>query len=232
MKALSILKYVFSTVGIAMLIGAAMTYKSTSNFLAEALSAQGTVIALAEKQSSDSMSYSPVVQFVDRDGQRVEFTSSIGSSPAGYSVGEPVEVLYLPANPQRAKINDFSDLWGMTVFMAVMGVPFFSVGVLVFLVSRLKNRKKDYLQQNGEAVAARFQSVASNQKVSINGRHPFVVVCHWLNPETSEVHVFESENIWFDPSSYIKGEELMVFIKRGNPKKYHVDISFLPKMAR
>ncbi len=232
MKVLSILKYVFSTVGIAMLIGAVMTYKSTSTFLAEALSEQGTVIALAEERSSDSMSYSPVVQFVGRDGQRVEFTSSIGSNPASYSVGAPVQVLYLPANPQRAKINDFSDLWGMTVFMAVMGVPFFSVGALIFLIGRLKNRKKDYLQRNGEAVAARFQSVAFNRKISINGRHPFVVVCHWLNPETSEVHVFESESIWFDPSSYIKGEEFMVFIKKGNPKKYHVDISFLPKMAR
>ncbi|MNC77488.1 hypothetical protein D3C75_1294550 [compost metagenome] len=53
----------------------------------------------------------------------------------------------------------------------------------------------------------------------------------WLNPRTSEVHLFESDNIWFDPSDYLKDESISVFIDKKNPKKYHVDISFLPKIA-
>ncbi|MNH47046.1 hypothetical protein D3C79_1101060 [compost metagenome] len=70
-----------------------------------------------------------------------------------------------------------------------------------------------------------------NTRISVNGRHPYVIRSQWLNPRTSEVHLFESDNIWFDPSDYLKDESISVFIDKKNPKKYHVDITFLPKIA-
>ena len=232
MKVLSIFKYVFSAVGIALLVGAFMSYKSSSEFLEEAVSTHGMVVEMTKSRSSDSISFYPVVEFAANDGQKFEFTSNVGSNPPSYSLGETVEVLYLPTNPQEAKLNYFSDLWAATVVMLVMGVPFLSVGIIIFLIGRLKNRKKDYLTRSGVVVDAQVQSVEPNHRLSINGRNPFVIVCHWLNPATSEVHVFESENIWFDPSNYMQDEKIKVFIKQGNPKKYYVDVSFLPKIAR
>lgn len=232
MKVPSILKYVFSIVGVALFVGTLMSYKSTSDFLEEAVSVQGTVVALAKKRSEDSVTYRPVVEFVTGNGEEVEFTSTMGTNPPRFSVGEQVEVLYLPAEPGDAKINDFADLWWMTIGMAGMGIPFFAVGALIFLIGKFKNRKKASLQRTGVAVEAQFQSVVPNNSISMNGRNPFVIVCHWLNPVTSQVHVFESENIWFDPSRYIDREKLTVFMNKGNPKKYYVDVSFLPKQAR
>lgn len=70
MKVMSILKYVFPTVGIALLIGAVMTYQSTNRFLDAAVSAEGTVIDLLENRSNDSLSYNPVVQFSGRIAER------------------------------------------------------------------------------------------------------------------------------------------------------------------
>ena len=46
------------------------------------------------------------------------------------------------------------------------------------------------------------------------------------------MHVFESDNVWFDPTSYVKGRKITVFIENDNPKKYLVDLSFLPKLAK
>ena len=34
--------------------------------------------------------------------------------------------------------------------------------------------------------------------MAANGRTPFVVVSEWENPKTSELHVFTSDNVWFD----------------------------------
>lgn len=42
MKALAIIKYVFSLIGLGMLVGAFFWYKSTNDFLAEAIRAEGT----------------------------------------------------------------------------------------------------------------------------------------------------------------------------------------------
>jgi len=230
MKTLSIIKYVFSFVGVAFLLGAVTSYKNTSDFLREVVPATGTVVDFVISRSSDSISYRPVIRFVSQDGQAVEFTSSVGSSRRTYSVNDTVEVLYPPFNVQEAKINRFFELWGAFMVMLIMGTVFLSIGVLIFLIARLRNRKKEYLQRHGVAVEAEIQSVDLNESISMNGKSPFMIVCHWLNPETRELHVFESENIWFDPSKYITNETVKVLLERGNPKKYHVDISFLPKL--
>jgi hypothetical protein len=107
----------------------------------------------------------------------------------------------------------------------------FSNGFLDACLWQAKTRKRTSLRQAGMAVQARFQSVEVNYSLSVNGRNPYVICCQWLNPETQEVHMFESDNLWFNPSDHIRADSLTVFIEPGNPRKYHVDLSFLPRMA-
>lgn len=230
MKVLFIIKYTFSIVGVALLLGAVSSYKNTNGFLKEAVPATGTVVDFVRNRGADSITYSPVIQFLSKDGQQVEFTSSVGSSRPAYSVNDRVEVLYSSLNAEKVKVNSFFELWGAFLIMLVMGGAFLFIGVLVFLIARLRKRKKEYLQRHGIAVEAEIQSVDFNYSISMNGKNPFVIVCHWLNPESSEIHQFQSENIWFDPSRYIAGDKINVLLERGNPTKYHVDISFLPKL--
>jgi hypothetical protein len=80
-------------------------------------------------------------------------------------------------------------------------------------------------------IEASIQSVGINTDVSVNGRNPFRIVAQWQDPATSQVYVFESHNIWFDPSSYIKQKAIRVFVDKANPGKYYVDVSFLPQLA-
>ena len=58
-----------------------------------------------------------------------------------------------------------------------------------------------------------------------------MIVSQWQNPATSKLHIFESDNIWFDPTDFIKTDKIKVWIDRKNPKKYMVDLSFLPEVA-
>ncbi len=46
-----------------------------------------------------------------------------------------------------------------------------------------------------------------------------------------EVHVFKSQNLWFDPSAYVNTDTVAVYIDEDNPRKCCMDISFLPKLA-
>jgi len=231
MKFLAVMKYLFMVSGVLLLLGAAMSYHNTSAFLASAVQARGVVIDLEEQHGEDGITYRPVVTFLDENKRLVRFTSRLGSSSAAYTPGQTIPILYLPNQPEDARIDRFFEHWGMVVIMLVLGIPFFLVGALLALFGRRRKRNKEYLQKNGVVVQAQFREVLRNRSVSVNGKNPFVIVCDWLNPQTSQLHVFESENIWFEPSPYMNEEKIRVFLDKNNSRKYHVDISFLPNVV-
>lgn len=232
MKSIAIVKYVFAAIGLAMLAGTVFLIMNTRTFLAGAITAQGTVIDLVSSRSSNSTTYAPVVRFVTDKGEKIEFTSGTSSNPPSYSQGENVEVLYQPGKPHDARIHGFVSLWLGPMILGGLGSIFFLIGGGIILGSVLHDRKEVYLKQNGTRILTTFQSVELNTSLSVNGRHPFRVFTQWTNPSTSEIHIFESDNLWFDPSSYINDRNITVFIEPGNPKKYYVDLSFLPKLAQ
>ena len=230
MRTLVVIKYVLATVGVGLLLGAAFWYQSVRSFVASASVAEGTVVDLVRSRNSNS--YAPVVHFATEDGQQIEFTSTNASRPPSYAQGDHVVVLYLPSEPQEASIKSFLSLWVGPLVLAVGGGVLFLIGGGILIATRLRARRDEYLRTCGTPVKAKVQGVELNTSLAVNGRHPFRIVAHWQNPTTSELHIFESRNLWFDPSDYITDEEITVFIETNNPKKYYVDVSFLPKVAR
>ena len=72
----------------------------------------GTVVSLEESDSSDGgcCVYSPVIEFIS-NGQTFSFEGENASYPPAYEVGEEVQVLYDPADPNTAQINKWSERW-------------------------------------------------------------------------------------------------------------------------
>ena len=231
MKAVAIVKYLFLVIGVGMLIGSFFLYKSTQEFLVGARSAEGEVIDLVRSRSNDSTTYKPVVKFKTQEGMWIEITSSAGSNPPSYTRGETVEVLYHESFPEKGKINSFFSLWGALTIFAGLGAVFFLFGFIFVMSDYRKTQKINQLKLNGSRIKTRFQSAEQNSRVKMNGRSPFQIHTQWKNPLTSEIHVFSSEHIWFDPTEYINTDEITVLIDRDNPKKYYVDISFLPRQS-
>lgn len=228
MKKLSFVKYLFAAVGLIMLTAAAFFYIDTQHFLSSADSADGTVIRLQRKWSSDdSPVYNPVVHFYTANGKAIEFTSSVGSNPPSFSTGERVEVLYLANAPYNAKINTFATLWLGTIIFSVLGCIFSLVGLALILVTGGKRKLASRLKKEGIPVNARYVGVRLNNSISFNGKSPYQLLAKWQDPATSQEHVFNSENLWFDPSGQIEDEEITVLIEKDNPKKYYLDTSFL-----
>lgn len=231
MKTISIVKNTFGLIGLAMLIGTLLVYQNTQSFLATAHVTNGTVIDLVSSRSNNGTTYAPVVVFYTQDAKEIVFTSSSGSNPASFDINERVEVLYQPETPNDAKINSFFSLWGLCMIMGFLGFTFFAVGLGITLVIRANKKRIHHLKANGTPVETTFQSVEVNESLVVNGRSPYQIHTQWTNPENAKLHIFKSENIWFDPSSHIKDDKITVLIDRNNPKKYYVDTSFLPEVA-
>ncbi len=92
----------------ALVAGGAFMGQSQYRFERAALEAPGKVVAL-ETRNEDSVDgdtvYYPVVRFTTEAGQSVKFRSRNGSDPPLYQRGQAVNVLYLPDNPQEARID-------------------------------------------------------------------------------------------------------------------------------
>lgn len=235
MKVLKIVSAVFSTIGVGMLVGSFFIFSSTSSFIGRAVEADGKVTELERSRSSSSSSsstmYRPVVEFTTATGKRIEFTSSVGSSPPSHRVGESVRVLYNPANPESARIKSFFQLWFGFLIVFFLGLVFAAIGLTMIVVRTRGRKQAEWLRQHGRRMKTAYKGVELNQSLRVNGRSPYQIITQSPDPSSNTVRVFESENIWFDPSEYIKGETIDVLVDPNDPKKYVMDISFLPKLA-
>jgi hypothetical protein len=100
----------------------------------------GTVIRLEESSSDGSTSYSPVFQY-QVNGQTYEFESQNSSSPPTHRVGDQDTIFYDPADPARAQIDSFMDMWlapGLLLCFGSGGFLAVNVGALVWFVRRRK----------------------------------------------------------------------------------------------
>lgn len=80
----------------------------------ESTSRQEETVVLAggreEKRMVQRTSYAPIVRFRTTGGREIEFFGR-GGTGRSFTVGERVPVLYDPANPIRAHIVSFVDIW-------------------------------------------------------------------------------------------------------------------------
>jgi hypothetical protein len=236
---LALVPVIFLVIGLGVLANSGFGWAHQHRFVAAASHAPGIVIGMERhysrsssrsSSSSGGTTWAPVVRFTAPDGEQHEFVSSAGSNPPSYHRGEVVDVLFEPGRPESAKINGWFSLWGGISIAGGLGSVFSLVGVIIILFRRRAGHRRSLLK-TGRRVDAGFQSVEENTGLHVNGRSPFRVLCQWQDPQTSLVHVFASENLWYDPSAYIKTATFPVYIEPGNPQHYYVDISSLPRAA-
>jgi len=104
-------------------------------------------------------------------------------------------------------------------------------GLFVMRGAARARARADWLQRFGRIVSTDLQAVALCRAVRVNGRHPYRIVSRWKRASTGRYYTFESGNIWFDPSPYVEGRSIHVRIDPNNPRRYWMDISFLPDRA-
>ena len=227
-------KYFFVFVGLTLLGVSFFVGKSRYAFVKASLETEGEVIDLVSVHSKgrtgSSTTYAPYIQFTDAMGRKVYFISTISSNPPSYDLGEKVTVIYDSEAPEEARMKGFFAIWGMTSICGLVGTIFFTIGYLLLVSVKRKKRKQAHLRQHGVRITPDYLWVEINDRYSVNGKNPYQILAQWTNQKDLEEHVFFSENLWFDPKSFIGAEEITVLVDPENPKKYLVDLPFLKNM--
>jgi len=77
------------------------------------------------------------------DGETYTMNSSSYSSPPAYHVGQAVRVVYDKANPSKARIDNFWELWLLPIIFISIAVLFglvFNIYMGVSLFQRMRAR--------------------------------------------------------------------------------------------
>ena len=110
-----------------------------------------------------------------------------------------------------------------------MGTVFSFLGLILPVNTIRLSRKKKWLLENGKRISSEFQKIETNTSFKVNGRHPYIIVSQWHDVETQTIHIFESENIWYNPEKFVNNKTIDVLVDSKNYKRYYMDINFLPK---
>ena len=122
-----------------LIIGAVELAKVAQTVAASAR-ATGTVVDnVLETFQGDQTAYVPVVEFVpEGSADAVRFTDDVGTDPPQFEVGEQVDVLYDPSNPQDARVATWMRLWFSPMVVIAFGVLPVVVGGVVWVWLRVR----------------------------------------------------------------------------------------------
>ena len=221
----------FFVVGGAALLGGVVMGLHIRSFVAHAQSVPGTVVRMEQKPGSDDGTvYHPVVEFTKVSGQQATLTG-YGSNPPAYEAGEVVRVLYDPLDPGEARIDDFWSLWGASAGLAALGLLFIGITSGIAWAARSGAHHKQDLRVNGTPIKTELMGVERNERLEVNGTNPWRITSRWVDPASGKARTFHSENLWYDPTEFLKINQVTVLIDPRKPKRYYMDISFLPERA-
>jgi hypothetical protein len=223
---------VLYVVGAGCLAGGVVTAVQAARFVSRAEHGVGTVVGMSEKRDEEgSVTTAPIVRFTTADGRRIKFVSSTWSSPPSNSPGDRVEVLYEPGDPAGARLNGFFDLWLLPLVLVPMAALFFGFAWLLRRIMRgRKPEEVAWLLEHGRRLTGGSPRVITDASIDIQGRSPFRVDVDVHDPALNEVRVLSSERLWFDPTPFLAGRESVdVFVDPERPRRYLVDLSFLPR---
>lgn len=120
-------------IGVLMVALGAFFWFRTKNFVGSAQEAKGTVTEVRYDSDSEGGGYYSVFKFKPINGQEIEKVSNMRTNPAQHQVGQVIDVLYDPNNPNDARIKKATNLYFVPVLLAGMGLIFIFSGLCVTL---------------------------------------------------------------------------------------------------
>lgn len=186
---------------------------------------KGVITQIESYQDSDGDTHYDVYVSYDVNGRK--YTSELSSYSSSFYEGKEMNIYYLESNP--SKIGSFSmDL--MLLMFPGIGLLCIIVGLSFQLVKLKKKRLLKRLKIEGELVYATYAQTIINTGYSVNGVHPYVILCNWVNPSDGKQYTFKSENLWEDPQYIIESSSITsfpVYITKERVNPYVMDLEIL-----
>jgi Protein of unknown function (DUF3592) len=227
-----ILGSIFGFAGLLTLVLGCWSGVSAVRFVSSAERVDGEVIDMAQSPSvsrgptgvRSSDAWHPIVTF-RADGRSHTFRSNAGSNPPQYRIGETVQVAYTPGNPDDARLSSFEALYLVPLIFGGLGLLFTPIGTVALLKARQAAAQQAWLRKHGHTTWAQIAHVGPDFRISISGRHPYVVHATWRDEQTGRTYTATSDHLRHDPGPRLLGRtHARVLFDPSNPDRNLLDL--------
>ncbi len=197
--------------------------------------AKGTVLRILGTGKM-GLDFYAEVEFAAADGLKHTFSTQMNYVNA-LRPGGKVTVAYDLDDPDHARVEMRpQNPWSGTIELAVWGSMFALIGGIPLYFLARGAAQTEWLQLNGRCVQAEFAGVHLDTNLIVNGKSPYRISAHWMDPATKQDYNFKSDNLWSDPTahiqshvqSHVQSKTIEVMLDPKNPKRYWMNLSFLP----
>lgn len=130
-------KIILAFLGLVFLGYAYFQYTASGEFLSDSIVTTGKVVDFYKVKRVGNTSvdplydvHYPIVEFTIKNGTAIRITSKTGTYPPEQQIGERMQVRYEKANPHNAKLDNYSESWGIPTFLAGVGIILIVLSVL------------------------------------------------------------------------------------------------------
>ena len=156
-----------------------------------------------------------------------EYKSRLNGYSSGFYEGKEIDIYYDKDNPRQIGVKSLDLLF---LILPSIGLIFLIIGGTGILIKINKKNIEKKLKESGELVYANYIETVVNRTYSVNGKHPYNIICNWDNPEDNKKYILKSKDIWINPESIIQQKnikQLPVYINLTNKKQYLIDTDSL-----
>ena len=160
-----------------------------------------------------------------------EYESTLNGYSSSFYEGKKIEIYYDKDNPNKIGMKSLDLLF---LILPGIGLIFLVIGGTGIFIKINRRNLGKRLKENGELIYADYVETIINISYSVNGRHPYKIICEWTNPLDGEEYTFKSKNIWSNPEDIIEERNIKqfpVYIDKNNKKKYFVNIDILTELS-
>lgn len=160
----------------------------------------------------------------------VPYESRLNFYSSSMYEGKEISIYYKEDNPNKISANTPEIL--LFLIFPALGLIFSAIGGIGLTRNYKKNKKYQELKETGEVIYAEYTQLDMNTTYSMNGKHPYNIICEWNNPDDGKKYIFKSGNIWRNPQSIIEERgitQFPIYIDRHDIRNYLVDTDMLFK---
>ena len=156
-----------------------------------------------------------------------EYKSKINGYSSSFYEGKTIDIYYDKNNPNKIGVKSLDSLF---LIFPVNWLIFLIIGGTGILLKINKRKSEKNLRESGEVIYANYVETVLNTRYTVNGRHPYNIICEWNNSLDNKKYIFKSKNIWMNPKNIIEERNIKqfpIYIDKNNKKKYVIDIDSL-----
>lgn len=132
-----VFKILFRIMGLFFLVGGGVLTFIAYDFMNNALPATGSVVSVEVNYGDDSVTYQPVIRYIDYEGRKQRGQTFMSSSNYNFDVGSKVDILYDIRDPEVLRVDTWFATWGFGVMLlAASLVPF----IIASFIGRIGKR--------------------------------------------------------------------------------------------